>query len=96
MPVKSIRNASDLLLSPPKPFIWGQLFGDGTSIVHHLLGIMAQLMRCDNSGIDGIVGGVKEVADIMLQMAVSKEQEKSVERDSVRSLPYRLSLPQDG
>lgn len=59
MPVESIQNASDLLLNPPKPFIWGQLFGDGTSIVHHLLGIMAQLMRCGNSGIDGIAGGYR-------------------------------------
>lgn len=75
--VESIQNASDLLLSPPKPFIWGQLFGDGTCIVHHLLGIITQLTKCDNTGIDGlqeIIGGVREVAAIMLQMAVGKEE----------------------
>lgn len=47
-------------------------------------------------GLQEVIGGVREVAVIMLQMAVSKEQEKSVERGSVRSLPYRLSFPQDG
>lgn len=56
MLVESIQAASDLLLSTLKPFIWGQLFGDGTSIVHHLLGIITQLRKCDNTGMDGLGG----------------------------------------
>lgn len=81
----SIQNASDLSLSPLNPFIWGQLFRDRTSIVCQLLGIITQLIKCDNMETIGFAGDYRRVlqnpAAITMLMSVSKERAGKREPD---------------